>query len=107
MVYGQKKRIIDVIQCSGEDMNLVLTNGIPTGIPNHVNGLSSLNGLNALNGLNGLSALPNGIQNFIPTVSIAQPTPATNLIPRSLLSPGMYMYHCRKLSGMFLMFISI
>lgn len=30
IVFAQKKRIIDVIQCSGEDMNLVLTNGIPT-----------------------------------------------------------------------------
>ncbi|OWF42033.1 epithelial splicing regulatory protein 1-like isoform X1 [Mizuhopecten yessoensis] len=28
MIFGQKKRIIDVIQCSGEDMNLVLTSGI-------------------------------------------------------------------------------
>ncbi|KAK3085541.1 hypothetical protein FSP39_004993 [Pinctada imbricata] len=30
MTFAQKKRIIDVIQCSGEDMNLVLTNGLPT-----------------------------------------------------------------------------
>lgn len=30
MVHANKKRVIEVIQCSGEDMNLVLTNGIPT-----------------------------------------------------------------------------
>jgi len=33
MVFGQKKRIIDVIQCSGEDMNLVLTSGISSAMP--------------------------------------------------------------------------
>lgn len=30
MVHANKKRVVEVIQCSGEDMNLVLTNGIPT-----------------------------------------------------------------------------
>ena len=33
MFIGNKKRYIEVIQCSGEDMNMVLTNGITqTGI---------------------------------------------------------------------------
>jgi len=30
MVFGKKQRYIEVFQCSGEDMNLVLTGGIPT-----------------------------------------------------------------------------
>ncbi|BFZ19205.1 hypothetical protein BsWGS_22244 [Bradybaena similaris] len=30
MAFANKKRIIDVIQCSGEDMSFVLTNGMPT-----------------------------------------------------------------------------
>lgn len=30
MIFANKKRVIEVIQCSGEDMNLVLTSGIPT-----------------------------------------------------------------------------
>lgn len=29
MVYGKKQRYIEVFQCSGEDMNLVLTGGMP------------------------------------------------------------------------------
>lgn len=29
MVFGKKQRYIEVFQCSGEDMNLVLTGGIP------------------------------------------------------------------------------
>ncbi|PSN35277.1 RNA-binding protein fusilli [Blattella germanica] len=31
MIFGKKQRYIEVFQCSGEDMNLVLTGGIPTG----------------------------------------------------------------------------
>lgn len=31
MFINNKKRYIEVIQCSGEDMNLVLTNGVPNG----------------------------------------------------------------------------
>lgn len=31
MVFGKKQRYIEVFQCSGEDMNLVLTGGIPAG----------------------------------------------------------------------------
>ena len=31
MNFGKKQRYIEVFQCSGEDMNLVLTGGIPTG----------------------------------------------------------------------------
>ena len=29
MTFANKKRIIDVIQCSGDDMSFVLTNGVP------------------------------------------------------------------------------
>lgn len=29
MIYGKKQRYIEVFQCSGEDMNLVLTGGLP------------------------------------------------------------------------------
>jgi len=31
MIFGKKQRYIEVFQCSGEDMNLVLTGGIPAG----------------------------------------------------------------------------
>ncbi|XP_067005775.1 RNA-binding protein fusilli isoform X2 [Anabrus simplex] len=31
MIFGKKQRYIEVFQCSGEDMNLVLTGGIPSG----------------------------------------------------------------------------
>ncbi|KAL1501512.1 hypothetical protein ABEB36_006819 [Hypothenemus hampei] len=30
MIFGKKQRYIEVFQCSGEDMNLVLTGGLPT-----------------------------------------------------------------------------
>ncbi|XP_063218034.1 RNA-binding protein fusilli isoform X6 [Bacillus rossius redtenbacheri] len=33
MVFGKKQRYIEVFQCSGEDMNMVLTGGIPAGPP--------------------------------------------------------------------------
>ncbi|KAK3607377.1 hypothetical protein CHS0354_022538 [Potamilus streckersoni] len=49
MIFASKKRVIDVIQCSGEDMNLVLTNGIPT------------------------ASLPPTIVPTMPTVTLAQP----------------------------------
>lgn len=29
MIFANKKRLIEVIQCSGEDMSYVLTNGMP------------------------------------------------------------------------------
>ncbi|XP_018574554.1 RNA-binding protein fusilli isoform X2 [Anoplophora glabripennis] len=32
MIFGKKQRYIEVFQCSGEDMNLVLTGGIPTSV---------------------------------------------------------------------------
>lgn len=32
MIFGNKKRIIDVIQCSGDDMSLVLANSLPIGV---------------------------------------------------------------------------
>lgn len=35
MIFANKKRIIDVIQCSGEDMSLVLASGVPAIIPPH------------------------------------------------------------------------
>jgi epithelial splicing regulatory protein 1/2 len=35
MFMNNKKRYIEVIQCSGEDMNLVLTNGLAAGLPPH------------------------------------------------------------------------
>ncbi|XP_075227568.1 epithelial splicing regulatory protein fusilli [Lycorma delicatula] len=31
MIFGKKQRYIEVFQCSGEDMSMVLTGGIPTG----------------------------------------------------------------------------
>ncbi|XP_063591181.1 RNA-binding protein fusilli-like isoform X4 [Penaeus indicus] len=33
MVFGKKQRYIEVFQCSGEDMNMVLTGGLPTQRP--------------------------------------------------------------------------
>lgn len=33
MIFGKKQRYIEVFQCSGEDMNLVLTGGIPAPVP--------------------------------------------------------------------------
>lgn len=33
MIFGKKQRYIEVFQCSGEDMNLVLTGGIPNPVP--------------------------------------------------------------------------
>lgn len=33
MIFANKKRIIDVIQCSGEDMSLVLASGVPAILP--------------------------------------------------------------------------
>ncbi|GAB1600064.1 epithelial splicing regulatory protein 1-like isoform X4 [Argonauta hians] len=35
MIYSNKKRVIDAIQCSADDMNLVLANGVPTIYPSH------------------------------------------------------------------------
>lgn len=32
MIFGKKQRYIEVFQCSGEDMNLVLTGGMPTAV---------------------------------------------------------------------------
>lgn len=32
MIFGKKQRYIEVFQCSGEDMNLVLTGGIPASV---------------------------------------------------------------------------
>lgn len=29
MIFANKKRVIEVIQCSGDDMSFVLTNGMP------------------------------------------------------------------------------
>ena len=79
MLIQGKKRYIEVIQCSGEDMNLVLTNG--------------LSGVNALHAMSGL--LPtSGIS---PTASAITPTglPTQAMLPpgqapphRPLISPG-------------------
>ena len=44
MINNNKRRYIEVLQCSGEDMNLVLTTGVPTigGPPPTANGLQGL-----------------------------------------------------------------
>ena len=64
MYFAGKKRVIEVIQCSGEDMNLVLTHGIasPTLSP----------------------VTPIAHQAAIP-ISLTQ-TP--QIIPRQMISPG-------------------
>jgi len=73
MLIQGKKRYIEVIQCSGEDMNLVLTNG--------------LNGLNVLNAMSGLmpSTLSPGplTPGGLAAPQMLAPTPQ-----RPLISPG-------------------
>ena len=63
MFIGSKKRYIEVLQCSGEDMNLILTNGV------------------------------NGplVTNMLPPAVTATPTAvAAPMIQRQILSPGTY-----------------
>ncbi len=62
MFMGNKKRYIEVIQCSGEDMNLVLTNGIAPGLPT---------------------------QAMLPHVSAQALIPG---VQRPIISPGIYIY---------------
>ena len=33
MIIGNKKRYIEVLQCSGEDMNVILSSGLPPPMP--------------------------------------------------------------------------
>ena len=65
MYFAGKKRVIEVIQCSGEDMNLVLTHGItsPT--------------LSPVTPIVNQAAMP---------ISLA---PQTQIIPRQIISPGL------------------
>ena len=76
MFFAGKKRVIEVIQCSGEDMNLVLTHGIasPT--------------------LSPVTPIVN--QAAMPTISLA---PQTQIIPRQIISPGNManLLHIRQL----------
>ena len=64
MYFAGKKRVIEVIQCSGEDMNLVLTHGYasPTLSP----------------------VTPIAHQAAIPAMSLTQ----TPIIQRQIISPG-------------------
>ena len=85
MTFANKKRIIDVIQCSGDDMSYVLTNGVPP-MP--------------------LPALP---PTALPATAIpAQPSPLTmSTLQRPILSPGNFM-HCHAcLSAFEFIFIAI
>ena len=72
MYFAGKKRVIEVIQCSGEDMNLVLTHGIasPTLSP----------------------VTPIAHQAAIP-ISL----PQTPIIQRQIISPGRLSNHIRFL----------
>ena len=45
IIMGNKKRYIEVIQCSGEDMNLVLTSGISPNLPSSALPQPQTNGL--------------------------------------------------------------
>ena len=88
MLIQGKKRYIEVIQCSGEDMNLVLTNG-----------LSGIQSLNAMGGLSGyaqpVSAVATAASQALtlPTAA-AIPAATTQMLPpaqpphRPLISPG-------------------
>ena len=60
MFIGNKKRYIEVLQCSGEDMNLILTNGVTSPV----------------------------VTNMLQPTIAAAPTVAAPVMQRQILSPG-------------------
>lgn len=75
MIFGKKQRYIEVFQCSGEDMNLVLTGGMPTAV-------SPAKAAPAL-----LS--PGMLHNIapLPPTNIPPPPPPTAQMSQNLLAP--------------------
>ncbi len=78
MFIGNKKRYIEVIQCSGEDMNMVLTNGM-SGLPGGVPGA-------AVPTVPGMPAVPG-----VPPQAVLPPPPTAVIPQRPLVSPGKYI----------------
>ena len=65
MFIGNKKRYIEVLQCSGEDMNLILTNGATAPV----------------------------MTNMMPQIVAAPTQLAAPMMQRQILSPGSYFTH--------------
>lgn len=70
MIFGKKQRYIEVFQCSGEDMNMVLTGGLPTQRPIVSPGMLVWD--NSATGLPGGALHPPGLP---PTVAPRPPGP--------------------------------
>ena len=107
MVINNKKRFIEVFKCSGEDMNLVLTTGLP---PAPINApaphnlitpalppVTALNGSVLANGVaNGLGlALPVSLTNtslgFAPLASAS--APSLGMMNKPILAQGLCRHH--------------
>ncbi len=81
MFIGNKKRYIEVIQCSGEDMNMVLTNGVQPTPGVCLPGMPGIQGVPGVPGVPGLQGVPT-IQ---PPPPIIPPHPS---VRPPLVSPG-------------------
>ncbi|KAK7469863.1 hypothetical protein BaRGS_00036141 [Batillaria attramentaria] len=78
MIFGNKKRLIDVIQCSGDDMSLVLANSLPTlGVASVVPNMASV--------VPSMASVPS-VASVPPVVSV--PQVPMSLHQRPLLSPS-------------------